>query len=316
LRGIGLDGVVLDEYGDMHPKLYSAVIRPLLSDREGWCTFIGTPKGPNEFFDRWQVAKGDSRYYTLMLRASSSGILPQAELDDARREASSPEEYAREFECSFAAANVGAYYGKEMEAALNEGRLLSGVYDSSHQVHTAWDLGAHEMTVIWFFQKVGMQVRLIDYYSSSDQTIDHYAEVLQQRGYKYGRHNFPFDVEQTHLMGGASSKSRKQTFIDLGVHVDVVPKHDIADGINAVRKVLPKCVFDKDKCAEGIQALQLYHRKFDEERKVYLEKPYHDWTSHPADAFRYLAMSLSDQPELPKPPAWMKKAKDRLSWIV
>jgi hypothetical protein len=203
-----------------------------------------------------------------------------------------------------------------MEAALNDGRLLSGVYDRSHEVHTAWDLGAHDMTVIWFFQKVGMQVRLIDYYSSSGQPIDHYAQVLQKRGYKYGRHYFPFDVEQTHLGGGSSLHSRKQTFIDLGIIVDVVPKHAVEDGINAVRKLLPKCVFDKDKCAEGIQALQLYHRKFDDLRKVYLDKPYHDWTSHPADAFRYLAMGLTDQPQLTKPPAWMKKAKDRLSWIV
>jgi hypothetical protein len=316
LRGIYLDGVVLDEYGDMHPKLYSDVISPALRDRNGWVTFIGTPKGPNEFYERWQEAKGDSRYYTLMLRASSSGIMSAAQLDDARREAGTPEAYAREYECSFAASNVGAYYGKEMEAALNDGRLLSGVYDRSHEVHTAWDLGAHDMTVIWFFQKVGMQVRLIDYYSSSGQPIDHYAQVLQKRGYKYGRHYFPFDVEQTHLGGGSSLHSRKQTFIDLGIIVDVVPKHAVEDGINAVRKLLPKCVFDKDKCAEGIQALQLYHRKFDDLRKVYLDKPYHDWTSHPADAFRYLAMGLTDQPQLTKPPAWMKKAKDRLSWIV
>ncbi len=316
MRGIYFDGVVLDEYGDMHPKLFSSVVSPALTDREGWVTFIGTPKGPNEFHRLWQEAKGDSRYYTLMLRASSSGILSEAQLDEARRRASTPEEYAREFECSFAAANVGAYYGKEMEAALNDGRLLANVYDSSHQVHTAWDLGAHDMTVIWFFQKVGMQVRLVDYYSSSDQPIDHYAKVLQDRSYKYGRHHFPFDVEQTHLGGGSSLHSRKQTFTDLGINVDVVPKHAIEDGINAVRKLLPKCVFDKNKCDEGIQALQLYHRKFDDERKVYLEKPFHDWTSHPADAFRYLAMSQTDQPAISKPPSWMKKSKDRLSWIV
>jgi phage terminase large subunit len=316
LRGQYFDGVVLDEYGDMHPKLFPSVIRPALADRQGWATFIGTPKGPNAFHELWQRAKGDPDYYSLMLRASSSGILDRYELEDARHQSSSPEEYAREFECSFAAASVGVYYGREMEQASTEERIASKVYDVTHQVHTAWDLGASDMTVIWFFQKVGMQVRLVDYYSNSGYGLDHYAKVLQDRNYKYGQHYFPHDVEQTHIGAGTIAHSRKQTLTNLGVNVSVVPKHSIEDGINAVRKLLPKCVFDRDKCAEGIQALQLYHRKFDDERKVFLEKPFHDWTSHPADAFRYLALSINEQVPLNKPPSWVKKAKDRLGWIV
>lgn len=318
LRGIYLDGVVLDEYGDMHPKLYPNVIRPTLSDRRGWATFIGTPKGPNNFEKQWKDAKGDPGYYTLMLRASESGIMDPAELEDARRSAASPEEYAREYECSFAAANVGAYYGREMETALNEGRILTDVYDAGREVHTAWDLGASDMTVIWFFQKVGFQIRLIDLYSASDYGLEHYAGVLQDRKYKYGRHYFPFDVEQKHLGAGIVAHSRKRMLTDLGIHVDVVAKHGIEDGISAVRKLLPKCVFDKDKCAEGIQALQLYHRKYDDQRKVFLEQPYHDWTSHAADSFRYLAMCLTDQPvtKVMSSSSWLKKQKDRLAWIV
>jgi hypothetical protein len=250
----------------------------------------------------------------MMLRASSSGILDPGELADARKQAASPDEYAREYECSFAASNVGAYYGKEMEIALNEGRIATGIYDRSYQVNTAWDIGLHDMTVIWFYQKVGYQIRVIDYYSNSNEHFDHYAKVLQDRGYKYGFHYFPHDVKQEHV--GANANSRIRTLTDLGIVPSIVEKHEIADGINAVRKLLPKCVFEKDKCAEGIQALQLYHRTFNEERKVYVEKPYHDWTSHPADAFRYLAMSVVDQvPSVTKPSASVKRKK-LLDWIV
>ncbi len=317
LRGAYFDGVVLDEYADMHPKLFKEVIRPALSDRRGWATWIGTPKGPNAFFDLWKEAKGDPDFFTLMLRASESGLMDPAELADARAHMDT-ERYAREFECSFAAPDVGAYYGREMNAVTNEDRILSKVYDAGHEVHTAWDLGASDMTVIWFFQKVGMQIRLVDYYSASGYGFDHYAMVLQDRKYKYGRHYFPHDVEQTHQGRGVIAHSRKRMLTDLGITVDVVGKHSIEDGISAVRKLLPKCVFDKDKCAEGIQALQLYHRQWDDQRKVYLERPYHDWTSHTADAFRYLAMSVTDQPATKVVPAssWIKKQKDRLAWIV
>ena len=316
LRGIYLDGVVMDEYGDTHPKLYSDVIRPALSDRRGWATWIGTPKGPNDFFELWQKAKGDPDFFTLMLRASQSGILDPAELADARSHMPTPEQFAREYECSFAAADVGVYYGREMEAALNEGRILSGTYDRSHEVHTAWDLGASDMTVIWFFQKIGMHLRLFDYYSNRGYGLDHYAMELQKRGYKYGRHYFPHDVKQKHLGAGAIANSREHTLIALGVPVSVIEKHQIADGINAVRKILPRCVFDKDNCEEGIKALQLYHRQWDDQRKVFLERPYHDWTSNPADALRYLAMSCYEEPALMSKPSWLKKTKDRLGWIV
>lgn len=316
MRGIYLDGVVLDEYGDMHPKLYAEVIGPALLDREGWVTRIGTPKGPNSFYDLWQEAQGDPDFFTMMLRASQSGILSESLLADQRRHMS-PEQFAREFECSFAAPDVGVFYGKEMETALNEERILPKVFSPTHEVYTAWDLGRSDMTVIWFFQKVGMQIRLVDYYSASLRGLDHYAKIIKDRDYNYGEHVLPHDLEQEHLGVSTIAHSRKTALIDLGVKpIRVMPKDNIMDGVNAVRKMLPRCVFDKDKCAEGIKALQLYHREWDDMRKVFLEKPYHDWTSHPADAFRYLALSLVDRPASNSGTSWLKKTKDRLGWIV
>jgi phage terminase large subunit len=323
-RGVYFDGAVLDEYGDMHPRLFPEVLRPALSDRRGWCTWIGTPKGPNDFYEIWQKAQGDPNFFKLMLRASAAHredflsddewVNFKNELVDSRAHMT-PEQYAREYECSFAAPNVGVIYGKEMATAVDEERILSKVFSPTHEVHTAWDLGANNMTVIWFFQKVGMQIWLVDYYSNRLMGLDHYAKVLRDRDYKYGQHYFPFDVEQTHLGAGTIAHSRKTTLNNLGIPVSVVEKHDPEDGINAVRKALPRCVFDKDKCAEGIKALQLYHQEWDDQRKVFLNKPYHDWTSDPADAFRYMAMSLQYTPAK-SGVSWLKTTKDRLGWIV
>lgn len=291
LRGIYLDGVVLDEAADASPRLFSEVLRPALSDREGWCAWIGTPKGQNDFFELWQEAKRDQdRYFSLMLRAGETGIVPRAELNDALR-SMTPEGYAQEYECSFEAAIIGAYYGKEMQAAEDDGRILDHVYDPGLAVHTAWDLGINDQTVVWFYQQPGYQVRVIDCYAANGWGLDHYAKVLQDKGYQYGRHLLPHDTAVKELGTG---RSRLETLQGLGLNADVVPKLGVEDGINAVRRILPKCAFDRTKCAEGIKALRQYRREWDDIRKCFYERPLHDWTSDYADAMRYLAVGLQE----------------------
>lgn len=312
LRGLYHDGVILDEAADMSPRVYTEVIRPSLSDRGGWCTWIGTPKGQNEFYDLWEKAKGEPDYFALMLRASETGIIATAELADARRQMTL-EQYAQEYECSFQAAILGAYYGREMEAAETEKRIASNVYDPTMQVHTAWDLGHSDQTAIWFYQSAGFEIRVIDFYSSNGCGLDHYVGVLQdkarrpgnERGYTYGTHYLPHDVGVTELGTG---RTRIETLRQLGLNsIVVVPKLPIDDGINAVRKILPRCWFDQDKCAFGLKALRQYRRDYDDVRKTFMERPYHDWASDPADAFRYLAVGLQEPhksqaaSKLPKP---------------
>ncbi|HEV2557298.1 MAG TPA: terminase family protein [Microvirga sp.] len=307
LRGIYSDGVVLDEAADMSPRMFNEILRPALSDRKGWCTWIGTPKGQNDFYDLWQRAVGDEEFFTLMLRASQTGVVDRDELDMARRQMT-PEQYAQEYECSFQAAILGAYYGREMDAAEQEGRIKPNIYDPSMVVHTAWDLGLSDHTVIWFYQQTGMEIRLIDYYASNGFGLDHYAKVIQDRGYLLGSHHLPHDVKVKELGTG---RSRLETLDGLGLRsVNVVPQLSVEDGINAVRKVLPRCWFDADKCAEGIKALRQYKRDYDDIRKVFLERPYHDWASHPSDAFRYLAVGLQE-PRAAKP-----MPKRNMSWVV
>jgi hypothetical protein len=290
LRGIYSDGVVLDEAADMSPRVFNEILRPALSDRKGWAVWIGTPKGQNDFFDLWERAKSDDAYYTLMMRASQTGLVDADELADARRQMM-PGQYLQEYECSFQAAIVGAYYGTLMDEAEEGKRIVANVFDPSLQVHTAWDLGLSDHTSIWFYQQSGFEVRLVDYYASNGFGLDHYAKVLQDKAYRYGSHYLPHDAEVRELGTG---RSRVETLQGLGISPIIVPKLSVEDGINAVRKILPRCWFDKDKAAEGIKALRQYRRDYDDVRKVFLERPYHDWCSHPADAFRYLAIGLQE----------------------
>ena len=292
LRGIYLDGVVLDEFGDMDPTIWTQVIRPALSDRKGWACFIGTPKGKNTFHRLWTEAEGDPDWTRLMLKASETRLLDDKELADARR-MMSEDEYAQEYECSFEAAVKGAYYGKEMNDA--EERICGVPYDPRLPVHTAWDLGVADSTVIWFVQVAGREVRFIDCLKGEGVGLDWYAKRLFERDYVWGNHYLPHDVEVRELGTG---KSRKEVLAGLGIKATVCPNIPIADGIQAVRMMLPTAWFDKDRCKVGIEALRMYRREYDEKRQEFRVSPLHDWTSHYADAMRYFAVGHTNRPEM------------------
>jgi hypothetical protein len=289
LRGIYLDGVVPDEFGDMDPTVWTQVLRPALSDRKGWAAFIGTPKGKNTFHRLWTEAEDNPDWTRLMLRASETGLLDDKELIDAAK-MMTPDEYAQEYECSFDAAVKGAYYAHELNAAEAE-RITSVPHDPRLLTHTAWDLGVADSTVIWFYQLVGREVRVIDVLKGEGVGLDWYARKLQERGYLYGKHYLPHDVEVRELGTG---KSRKEVLAGLGIQAEVCPNIPVADGIQSVRMLLPTCWFDKVKCKEGIEALRMYRRDYDEKRQEFRVAPLHDWTSHYADAFRYFAVGHRD----------------------
>lgn len=289
LRGIYLDGAVLDEFGDMDPTVWTQVIRPALSDRKGWAIFIGTPKGKNTFHKLWDNAEADPDWLRLMLKASETKLLDDAELADAKK-MMTDDEYAQEYECSFEAAVRGAFYAKEINAAENAepSRITSVPYDPRLQVHTAWDLGMADSTVIWFVQTVGRETRFIDCLKGEGVGLDWYAKQLAERPYLYGTHYLPHDVEVRELGTG---KSRLEVLNDLGVrNVRVCPNLPIDDGIQALRMLLPTVWFDREKCKDGIEALRMYRREWDDKRQEFKLHPLHDWTSHFADAARYYAV--------------------------
>jgi hypothetical protein len=296
LRGLYLDGVVLDEYADMKPSIFGAVLRPLLSDRSGWATFIGTPKGHNAFWDIYQNAVKSDDWYVKVLRASQTGLLPQDELDDAAK-TMSQDQYLQEFECDFESAILGAYYGKEMRQLTDDGRITDIEYDPLFPVHTAWDLGYSDDTAIWWFQVVFGEIRLLDYHSSNGQGVAFYAGIIQsreaERGYQYGYHYLPHDARAKTLSSNRSVIEQLSDKIPLK-SIKITPNLKLQDGIQASRLALTRAWFDR-KCTDGIECLRQYQREYDEDKKVFRDKPRHDWTSHGADAFRYLSIVWKEE---------------------
>ncbi len=299
LRGIYLDGVVLDEYADMAPSVWGEVVRPLLSDRQGAATFIGTPKGRNAFFELYDRANGEPDWLALKLRASETEILPIEELESARRDMT-PEQYEQEFECSFEAAILGAYFGKEMAEAERAGRITE-VEPAPGPVHTAWDLGIGDSTAIWFWQALRGEIRILAHYENHGMGIEHYAKVIASKAWPRGDDWVPHDAKVRELGTG---RSRIETMAQHGLRPRLVPGHKIMDGINAARLTFPRLWFDKSGCADGLEALRQYRADFDEKTRAFKDTPKHDWTSHTADAFRYLAMAWREiaAPPPPKPP--------------
>lgn len=290
LRGIYLDDVTLDEPADMNPRFFPEIIRPTLVDRLGKATFIGTPKGKNDFYRICQFAKTDPNWFFLELRASQTGIVPLHELEALRREMTE-EQYLQEFECSFDAAILGSYYGKEFYQAEQQGRVGNVAHDPNFKVNTAWDLGYSDDTAIWFYQVIAGEVRILQYFFANGQNIDYYADYIKsQKQYNYGIHYLPHDAKAKTLASGGKS-IQEQLSAKLGwANIRIAPELSLMDGIQAVRMMMPKCYFNLPTCDAGIEALKQYQREWDDDRKCFRDHPKHDWTSHPADAFRYLAL--------------------------
>ena len=292
LRGLYLDGAVFDEYAQMRPRIWSEVVRPALADREGWATFIGTPLGKNHFYDLYHQAQADTGWHTACYRASETGVLPEAELASSRG-MMAPEQYAQEFECSFESALIGSYYGSYLETAQAEDRVTRVPWEPNTPVHTAWDLGISDATAIWFLQPVGRMLHVIDYLEASDHGLEWYAKVLKDKPYTYGRHFFPHDIEARDF--SSDGRTRLAMAEQLGLRpAVVVPRGDVADGIQAVRSLFPRFVFDSEKCYDGIEALKAYRREWSETRKTWGEHPLHDWSSHAADALRTFASAYQE----------------------
>jgi hypothetical protein len=246
------------------------------------------------------ASKSPDEWFTLRLPASQSGLLPQSELA-ANKAQLSEDQYLQEYECSFEAAIIGAFYGKEMFNATEEGRITHVDYDPAVPVYTAWDLGYRDDTAIWWYQVVRREIHVIDYYAISGANIAQLADVIKSKPYKYGKHYLPHDARAKTL-----AAQGKSVIEQLGEHLGmnklaIVPDLSVQDGIQAVRQMLPDTWFDMTRCEEGIEALRQYQREYDEDKKAFRQTPRHDWASHPADAFRMLAIAWRIEPTVKAP---------------
>lgn len=294
LRGIYLDGCILDEFAEMNPEAWTTVIRPTLSDRKGWAIFIGTPKGTNTFYELYEYAttSGDLEWHAAKYKASETGLIRADELESARR-TMAEEEYEQEFECSFSAGLVGAYFTKELSAAEKEGRITKVLHDPSLPVDTYWDLGINDMCAIWFVQTLRNRHRVIDYFEISGASIPDVIRDIRAKPYNYGRFTLPHDAQARDFSTG---KAQVQIFRDHGVrNITIVPRVGTKrEGINAARMILPLCEFDAEKCKQGLKALANYQRKWDAKNNVFQDNPLHNWASNGADAFQQFGLGARD----------------------
>jgi phage terminase large subunit len=290
-------GVVFSEWALSNPQAWS-LIRPILLENGGWAVFITTPRGRNHAYRMFQMAEQSEDWFSERLTADDTDVFPpeallneRAELITERGEADGDAIYEQEYMCSWSAALPGAYYAKTIDQLERDGAIGRVPYNPARQVHTAWDLGANDATVIWFVQRTPMGWAVIDYIANTSVGIDWYVREIQSRPYIYGEHLLPHDGGDKRL-ALPEAASIADTVRTMGLrNVRVVPRTlSVANDINEVRKLLPVCVFDQQKCATGIDALRSYRRVWDDKLKSYRDTPLHDWASDPADAFRTFAV--------------------------
>lgn len=289
MRGLYLDGYALDEYADMHPDVRDKVLLPTLSDRGGWEVIIGTPKGENAFKAIYDYALGNQEdWFTTLVSAEDSGILPEKELK-MLRQTMSDEAFRQEYLCDFNAAPSGKYYQRYIDDARKEGRICEVAYDPAIPVVTYWDLGFNDSTSIWFIQEVGREIHVIEYLEEHGKGLEWYVGQIDERPYHYSAHKLPHDAEHHELSTG---RTRTEFLRECGLNgIEILPKSkNVAEDIHAVRQILPKVWFNRPQCVEGIKALSAYERKWDTKLKVYSGTPLHNWASHAADSFRYFAV--------------------------
>lgn len=307
LRGQFFDGVIIDEVGDQNPKIWTDIVRPALTDRKGWCLFIGTPKGHNHFKELRDRAEKEEGWGLLEFKASETGVVDETELKAAKNEMGE-DKYRQEFECSFDAAVEGSYYGTMLNELEEKKHMQEIPREEISRTFTAWDLGMGDSTSIWVAQLVGSEVRLLDYYENHGVGLDHYVKWIKDNDYLKAEHILPHDVRVRELGTG---KSRLEMLEEAGLQVKIAPRMGLDDGIQAVRRLLPRCWFNVPKVQNGLNCLRNYRRDYDEKRKIFFERPLHDWSSHGSDSFRYLALGLDEGHS-----TWSKPINSLPKWIV
>ena len=291
LRGIYLDGCVIDEYANVNDRLFPEIIRPALSDRKGFCIFIGTPQGMNNnFYELFQHAKGADDWFYFKAKASETKVVDQDELTKAK-EVMGENKFKQEFECDWIANIEGSIYGKTLAKIENQRQITRVPYDPSLPVNTAWDLGVSDHSAIIFFQQLGRSINIIDYHEERGQGMPHFIELVKSKEYIYKDHFAPHDIEVTDFSNG---KTRREVAYQLGIRFKVVPKLPLEDGIHATTMTLPRCWIDVDHCKKLIDALRHYHRKYLDKNRMFRSKPVHDWSSHACDALRYMSIVLTE----------------------
>lgn len=304
--GAGVAGITYSEYALSNPSAW-AYHRPMLEENGGWAAFISTPRGRNHCFEMSKYARDNPHWFYQLLTVKDTGALTDEALEETLAEYRAlygfdqgVAQFRQEYMCDWTSSLLGAFYGRECADVRSEGRIAEIEPAADRAVHYAWDLGVGDDTSIWAFQVVGAQVLIFDHIVASNVGVEWYRDKLfeleQERGWKHGTDFVPHDAK---IKEWGTGRTRVETMRAIGLKPQLVPLATIDDGINAVRRTLPLCVFHPRTETTGFAALEAYHREWDDERKTFKPTAVHDWSSHPADSFRYLAQSWRKLPKLP-----------------
>ena len=296
-------GITFSEYALSNPSAW-AYFRPMLEENGGWAVFITTPRGRNHAYDMLNYARQQPNWFAETLTARDTEALTQEELDTALKEYVSiygkdagQAIYDQELMVSFNAAVLGSYYAAEMADVRNEGRVLEIVPDLDRPISRAWDLGVRDDTCVVWFQARGSQLLILDVMAGSGNGVEYYRDEIfkrhEQRGWIHGDDYVPHDAK---ILEWGSGRTRVETMRTLGLSPQLVPRAELEDGINATRRTLPLCVFHP-RTEPLLAALEQYQREWDDDKKSFKLNPLHNWTSHFADAMRYLAQGWKPRPE-------------------
>jgi hypothetical protein len=300
LRGMNIKGALFSEYSFQNPIAWDTIIRPMLTKNGGWAIFVYTPNGKNHGYNLYKMALDNPEWHVSKLTADDTFdfegnyLMPPEKIQSERDSGMSEEMIQQEFYCAFEGSVSGAYYGRLMTEAHEQGRVTTVPHDPNLPVDTYWDIGVNDMTSIWFAQSLRnrKEYRFINYIAGSGEGLEHYWSeinaISRENRYNLGEHYAPHDIKVREFTSGIS---RIEAAKKIGLDFNVTENISVADGIGAARRVLPLCWFDKTNCEEGINALENYRRKWDEVNRTFSNKPVHDWASHPADAFRMFAVN-------------------------
>lgn len=297
--GAGVAGIAYSEFALANPSAW-AYHRPMLEENGGWAAFITTPRGRNHAKSMYDHAKTKpATWFAEISNVYDTGALSAEALEETLAEYKAlygvdlgQAQFDQEYGCSFNAAILGAFYAREMHAVRTENRIQTIQPIPGRPVHRAWDIGVRDDTSIWWFQVVGRRIYILDCYTNSGAGVDHYAEEVAKRrvehGFIDGNDYVPHDAK---VLEWGSGRTRIETMVLLGLKPVLVPLAGKLDGINAVRKTLPLCLFHPRTEEVGMAALEQYRREWDDDKKCFRANEVHDWTSNLSDAMRYLAMS-------------------------
>lgn len=310
LVGAGVGGVVFSEWALANPSAWG-YIRPMVQENNGWALFITTPRGKNHAYNLFQHAQADPSWFADLSSVRDTGALSPEEIEQSLSEYIAlfgedigRAQFEQEYYCSWTAAILGAFYARELSAVRNEGRLCALEADPALPVHTSWDLGISDDTALWHFQVCGPQILVLGCHAQSGVGLDYYEsymrEVYSRNGWKKGTDFVPHDAKAREWTGG---RTRIETMLAMGFKPELVPNVGLMDGINAARRTIPLCVFDIGTEMTGFAALEAYKRRWDDTKKAFSMGPDHDWASHYADSWRYLALSWRRAREVAPSPA-------------